>query len=123
MIPFAQPWQVLHFWDSDGVFAGWYVNLESEKQRDRLGLVAVDWYLDLVISADFTVEWKDEAEAAAAVHTEYLREGDLVRARRTGESIATDPRAFVESLGRWDISHPPERNEQPLELPLGWDAL
>ncbi|MFK3835803.1 DUF402 domain-containing protein [Microbacterium sp. NPDC087868] len=122
MIPLTQPWQVLHFWNPDGTFAGWYVNLESEKHRDRLGLVAVDWHLDLLISADYEVEWKDEDEAAAAVQTEYLREEDLVRARSAGDLIAADPRSFIRDLGLWHLSYPPKTPEPALELPPGWDV-
>lgn len=122
VIPIAQPWQVLHFWDAEGAFAGWYVNLESTKRRDQLGLVAVDWHLDLVISPDFEVQWKDEDEAAAALETEYLREEDLALARRTGESIAANARKFIDALGRWDLFRPPETFEQPLSLPPGWEV-
>jgi predicted RNA-binding protein associated with RNAse of E/G family len=121
VIPLAQPCQVLHFWNADGAFTGWYINLESQKRRDRLGLTAVDWHLDLVISPDFQVEWKDEEEAAAAVETEYLREEDLDEARRAGETIAADPRAFIEDLGRWDLSQSPESAGAALALPPGWD--
>ncbi|WP_162829126.1 DUF402 domain-containing protein [Microbacterium foliorum] len=123
VIPLAEPWQVLHFWNADGTFAGWYVNLESEKRRDRLGLVAVDWHLDVLISADFEAEWKDEDEAAAAVKTEYLRDEDLDHARRTGEAIMADPRSFIDALGRWDVTHSPAVSEPALTLPVGWDVL
>lgn len=27
VIPIDRPFQVLHFWDDDGAFAGWYINL------------------------------------------------------------------------------------------------
>lgn len=122
VIPLGQQWQVLHFWDANGAFTGWYVNLESVKRRDRLGLVAVDWHLDLVISPDFHVDWKDEDEAAAAVRTEYLRDEDLDEARSTGEAIAADPRAFIEELGRWDLSRSPASAGAALALPPGWDV-
>lgn len=121
VIPLEQPWQVLHFWNPDGTFAGWYVNLESEKSQDRLGVSAVDWHLDLLISAEFEVEWKDEEEAEVAARTEYLREDDLRRARDVGEAIVSDPRSFIDRLGRWDLTRSPEAAGPPLSLPPGWD--
>ncbi|MFJ4076957.1 MULTISPECIES: DUF402 domain-containing protein [unclassified Curtobacterium] len=123
VIPLDEPWQVVHFWDASGTFTGWYVNLESTKQKHRLGVTAVDWHLDLLISPTFEVAWKDEDEAKAAVRTQYLREQDLLRARRTAEQIAGDPRGFVDSLGHWDTFRPHTNMHEPLVLPNGWDAL
>ncbi|TCU46905.1 uncharacterized protein DUF402 [Curtobacterium sp. PhB146] len=114
---------MVHFWDASGTFTGWYVNLESTKQKHRLGVTAVDWHLDLLISPTFEVAWKDEDEAKAAVRTQYLREQDLLRARRTAEQIAGDPRGFVDSLGHWDTFRPHTNMHEPLVLPNGWDAL
>lgn len=122
VIPYRERWQVLHFWDADGVFTGWYVNLESEKRVDQHGVVAVDWHLDLLIAPDFEVTWKDEDEAAAAVGTEYLREQDLTAARRTGERIAADPRRFIDSVGHWEDRRPSSEAGRALALPTGWDT-
>jgi hypothetical protein len=35
VIPVDEPFQVLHFWDEHGDFAGWYVNFEAPKRRSR----------------------------------------------------------------------------------------
>lgn len=42
VMPAHQPYQVLHFWDDAGAFAGWYVNFESRKTRRGARLDAVD---------------------------------------------------------------------------------
>lgn len=122
VIPWDEPWQVLHFWDQHGGFSGWYVNLESEKQRDHLGVTSVDWHLDLLVSPDFVVTWKDEDEAEAAVGTEYLRERDLEAARETGQAIARDPEGFVDAVGHWEDFRPAPGLDRPLALPDGWDS-
>ena len=102
VIPLRERWQVLHFWDTQSHrFLGWYVNLESEKTRHDSSIDAVDWHLDLLISPDFVVTWKDEDEAAAAAGTPYLRIEDLQNARATGEAIAADPRDFINRIGDW----------------------
>lgn len=51
VIPIAEPFQVIHFWNDDGVFTGWYVNFEALKIRSGSCLDTVDWHLDLWISA------------------------------------------------------------------------
>lgn len=110
VIPLRERWQVLHFWDTQTrKFLGWYVNLESEKTRHESSIDAVDWHLDLLISPDFVVTWKDEDEAAAAAGTPYLRIEDLHNARATGEAIAADPRYFIDRIGDWrDYEPDPE---------------
>lgn len=123
VVPWDEPWQVLHFWDEAGEFSGWYVNLESEKQRDHLGVTSVDWHLDLLISPGYAVSWKDEDEAAAAVQTEYLREQDLEAARETGEAIARDPEGFIDAIGHWEDFRPAADLRRPAVLPDGWEDL
>jgi hypothetical protein len=122
VIPRDEPWQVLHFWDEGGTFTGWYVNLESGKQRDHLGVTSVDWHLDLLISPEYVVTWKDEDEAEAAVRTEYLREQDLAAARETGAAIAAEPQRFIDAIGHWQGFRPGEELRRPLSLPDGWDG-
>ncbi|MFT4235351.1 MAG: DUF402 domain-containing protein [Microbacterium sp.] len=117
VIPVHEQWQVIHFWNQqDGSFAGWYVNLESTKRRDGDRLDAVDWHLDLTISPDFEIAWKDEDEAAAALGTPYMRDEDLAAARAVGEHIAADPRALIDTIGDWRGFTPPSR-WHPLALP------
>ncbi|WP_164743517.1 DUF402 domain-containing protein [Microbacterium sulfonylureivorans] len=119
VVPLRERWQVLHFWnDATGDFLGWYVNLESEKLRREASIDAVDWHLDLLISPDFVVTWKDEDEAAAAAGTPYLRVEDLNSARATGEAIASDPRGFIARIGDWRDCRPdPELGALTLPRP------
>ncbi|MEV4347943.1 methyltransferase domain-containing protein [Actinoplanes sp. NPDC049596] len=47
---------------ADGVFDGWYVNLEAPFTRTGDGVQTTDSVLDIVVSADRQWRWKDAAE-------------------------------------------------------------
>ncbi|MET0813498.1 MAG: DUF402 domain-containing protein [Microbacterium sp.] len=115
VVPLREHWQVLHFWDAAGEFLGWYVNLESPKTRRESSIDAVDWYLDLLISPEYVVTWKDEEEADAAAGTPYLRVEDLRSARAAGEAIASDPRGLIDHIGDWR-NYRPDPDYSPLLL-------
>jgi hypothetical protein len=119
VIPLGECWQVIHFWDAAGEFLCWYVNLESRKRVLGHAVESVDWHLDLLISPEFEVDWKDRDEAAAALGTPYLRDDDFQAAQAVGESIAANPREFIDAVGDWrDFRAPDEWG--PLDLPRGW---
>ncbi|MFB6724121.1 DUF402 domain-containing protein [Kribbella sp. NPDC056345] len=67
--PTGKPWSVWYFWGSDGDFRGWYVNLEDPHTRDLEGrrTTTQDHVLDLWITPDREVHWKDEDELEGAV--------------------------------------------------------
>ena len=54
-------------WDDRWALRGWYVNLQDELRRTPIGFDTQDHVLDLWISVDGTVSWKDEDEFADAV--------------------------------------------------------
>lgn len=87
VIPMDESYQVLHFWDDDGEFIGWYVNLETPKTRHNRRLDAVDWHLDLLIDPHGSPQWKDEEEALTAVSAGYLDPDDLAAGRAVGQRI------------------------------------
>jgi len=112
---------VLHFWDPrTHEFLGWYVNLESVKHVDAEHIDTVDWHLDLLISPDFAVTWKDEDEVDAAMGTSYLRDEDVAAARAVGRRIEEDPRALIDAIGDWRDYKPPT-SWGLLSLPEDWD--
>ena len=119
VIPMNEYWQVIHFWDAAGQFLGWYVNLESRKTRTTHAVDAVDWSLDLLISPEFEVTWKDVDEAAAALGTPYLRDDDLTAAQAVGGAIEANPRALIDSIGDWRDFRAPG-TWVPLDLPEHW---
>src|SRR5216117_3027777 len=51
---------LLHFWQEDGRFAGWYVNLQAPLRPSRHGFDTEDHLLDVWVAADGSWRWKDE---------------------------------------------------------------
>ncbi len=54
-------------WSADGVFQGWYVNLQSRLTRTRLGFDFRDHQLDVIVDPDRSWKWKDRDELDLAV--------------------------------------------------------
>ena len=82
---------VWHFWNGDGSFRGWYVNLEDWWRTDD-GVDAYDHLLDIWAYPDGHWEWKDEDDLAesidAGIFTAHEAEGS---ARRANACLATGP--------------------------------
>jgi hypothetical protein len=119
VIPVGSTYQVLHFWQDDGTFAGWYVNLEAPTRRRGTRLDTVDWHLDLWIDPAGTATWKDEDEARAAVAAGHLSERDLELAWRTGEQLIARWGDWLELIGDWRSFRPPA-GWVALDLPGDW---
>jgi predicted RNA-binding protein associated with RNAse of E/G family len=85
------PWSVWLFWDEDGTFEGWYVNLEAVHRREGRHLFSSDHVLDVWITADGEVRMKDEDELAAAVQQGLF-------SPEQGREIEGDARAAVEAF-------------------------
>lgn len=120
VIPNSEPFQVLHFWDDDGSFAGWYVNFEAPRSRTGNRVDSVDWYLGLWLDPDGTPTWKDEEEAEMAVASAYLDQADLDTARTAGAAILKDLDGWLRMIGDWREYVPPPEWSSPLALPDDW---
>jgi hypothetical protein len=106
------------FTHEDGMFRGWYVNLEQPWTRTDVGFDTRDHTLDIVIDPDGEWHWKDEDELEAAVDQgHHLREeADAIRAE--GERVLAD---WPFPTG-WEDWRPPAEWE-PAQLPAGWDGV
>ncbi len=93
--PTGRPWSVWCFWADDGSFRGWYVNLEDPHRRDGAGIVTQDHVLDLWITPDRIVHWKDEDELEGAVAAGRYSAADADRFR-------ADARAVEQLVSRWE---------------------
>ncbi len=118
-MPKDRPYQVLHFWDADGRFKGWYVNFEAPRVRTGSRLDSADWHLDLCIEPDLRPRWKDADEAAAALATPHLAAQDYALARATGEAIIDRLDRWPEPIGDWRDFRPDPDWRTP-ELPSDW---
>jgi hypothetical protein len=105
------------FWQADGSFRGWYVNLE-DWWRDRDGVDAYDHQLDIWVRPDGSWEWKDEDDLAASVEVGIFTPEDAVAIRREGERV----------IGEWPFptgweEWRPDPSWPIPELSDGWDVV
>ncbi len=120
-----RPWQLLHFFDERGDLAYWYVDFETLKSPDgHGGWTTTDLELDLVIRPDFSTEWKDEDEFAAALQQGFLDPEVVGGLLPLAEEIHRAPESFIRSLPDWrDFAG--AHGLTPLELPAvaSWKPL
>ncbi len=86
--PPGVPWSVWLSWTDDWEFQGWYVNLEAVMQRGAGESVTEDHILDLIVTPDRHVSWKDEDELKAAVLGQHFTEEQAARIRADGRAAA-----------------------------------
>jgi Protein of unknown function (DUF402) len=75
------------FFEPDGTFMCWYVNLEIPRGRTEHTTDRSDGALDVVVAPDRSWRWKDEDEADAAVTAGRITAADLTRLRAEGERV------------------------------------
>ncbi|NUR97058.1 MAG: DUF402 domain-containing protein [Kribbellaceae bacterium] len=111
--PPGKPWSVWCFWDADGTFRGWYVNLEREHVRDWAArrTSTVDHVLDLWINPDRTIEWKDEDELEGAVEAGRFTPAEA-------ERIIADAHAAIRDIEAWTA--PFSDGWETWTAPAGW---
>jgi hypothetical protein len=118
---------VWFFFDEQGRFANWYVNLEERATRWDDGAVAgvdiVDQDLDIVVRPDRTFQWKDEdefTERLAFPEHYWVPDEQAVRAegRRVIKVVEAGEFPFD---GTWTDFVPDPSWTVPTDLPQGWD--
>ncbi|MEV6900245.1 DUF402 domain-containing protein [Amycolatopsis sp. NPDC051372] len=87
MIPEGQWSSVWWFFEPDGTFRDWYVNLEIPLGRTASGPDRIDGVLDVVVTPGIGWRWDDEDEAEEALAAGRLTAGQLDRLRAEGERI------------------------------------
>ncbi|GGM54213.1 hypothetical protein GCM10012275_26630 [Longimycelium tulufanense] len=75
------------FFEPDGTFHHWYVNLEVPVGRTAHTVDRRDGVLDLRVSPDRGWEWKDEDEAGAAVDAGLFTAAEMAQLRAEGERM------------------------------------
>lgn len=96
--PFDDAYSLRWFFAADGTFTGWYVNLEAPQVRwddgDLAGVDTSDHELDLVVTPDRQVIWKDEAAFAERTgHPRYWDAAQAAAIRAVGTALADRARA------------------------------
>ncbi|GAA0960830.1 DUF402 domain-containing protein [Kribbella koreensis] len=119
--PAGKPWSVWHFWSSDETFLGWYVNLESEHQRDLEAkrTTSQDYVLDLWIHPDRRIEWKDEDELEGAVAAGRYTQAEADRITASAHTAIQDIEAWTTPFSEdWQSWRPDPHLRLP-EAPTG----
>jgi protein associated with RNAse G/E len=121
-IPPSTSYSVLWFFDTDGDFFGWYVNLETPSRRWSDGLDRWDLALDICVAPDRTWMWKDEDEFRERTgHPDYWTEAEAAAIRSEGErAIALIEAGTFPFDGSW-TDFKPEPAWEPASLPPMWD--
>ena len=115
------------FWDDDGVFKDWYVNLEERAVRwddgQVAGLDVVDQDLDVVVHPDRSWEWKDEDEFTERLTIpEHYWVADEQAVRAEGRRVIKIAEAGEFPFdGTWTDFVPDPSWTIPPDLPSGWD--
>jgi hypothetical protein len=109
---------ILLFFDGDGEFEHWYVNLEGPLLRSAVGFDLEDHFLDLLVEPDGSYRWLDEDELAAAVAAGLLTAEDAAAARAEGERVLAEW-PFPTGWEEWR----PDPRWKPPRLPAGWDVV
>jgi hypothetical protein len=104
------------FWDLDGRFVAWYVNLQAPLAVRGNRFDTTDWALDIVVDPDGTWHWKDEDEFEEAIELGVFADaGSAAAVRREGERVIAD----APWPTGWEDWRPPA-DWLPLSLPSDW---
>lgn len=87
LVPEGQWSSVWWFFEPDGSFRDWYVNLEVPLGADDTGVDRADGVLDLAVSPDGSWKWKDQDEALAAMRAGRFSAEQMRRLRAEGERM------------------------------------
>jgi Protein of unknown function (DUF402) len=125
--PPAEPFSVWFFFDPDGQFGSWYVNLERPGTRwddgTLAGIDTVDYDLDLVVAPDRRWRWKDEEEFREHLaHPDVYWVDDEAAVRADGERVVKliEAGAFPFDGTGCDF-RPDPAWDVPAQMPAGWD--
>jgi Protein of unknown function (DUF402) len=111
------------WWEADGTFLGWYVNLEEPWRRAAVGFDSRDYILDLILWANGQHEWKDaeqlEEAVQAGVVTRTEADAAWAEGRRVLQRARTGASPFSDGWEQWR----PDPTWRAPELVPGWDRV
>jgi predicted RNA-binding protein associated with RNAse of E/G family len=110
------------FFDEDGQFRRWYINLEAPAVRWSGGVDLEDHALDIWISRDRSWQWKDEDELAERTgHPSYWDASEVPAIWAEGKRVIALAEAGVYPFdGTW-VDFTPDPDWTPTTLPSDWD--
>jgi Protein of unknown function (DUF402) len=115
----GEAYSLLHFFNPDGSFRGWYFNFEGLLLRTPLGFDFEDEILDLWVERDRSWKWLDEDELEEALRGGIVERGEAAALRERGNKALAQLDALLPT--GWEDWRPDPGWGLP-ELPPGWDA-
>lgn len=111
-------------WDHDSdEFLGWYVNFELPFQRSPIGFDTLDLELDLVVSPDYGLRWKDAAEYEDAVRRGFIIAPMAEQIAKSKEVVLHKLEQRVEPFDASWVDWVPDANWTIPELHPLWGKL
>ena len=112
------------FFTSDGIFDGWYVNLQTRATRWWGGMDIRDHALDVLVAPDRSWRWKDEDEFAERTgHPLFWDEQGAQAIRAEGEQVIAAAAAGAFPFDGTLCDFRPDPSWPPTDLPWWWDQL
>ena len=110
-------------WSRERVFQGWYVNMQSDLLRTKLGFDLRDHQLDILVEPSRQWHWKDEEELSGCVEDGRIDQSLAEDIRAEGvhavEEIEGNGSPFSDGWENWrpdsSLPHPELRDD--------WDDL
>ncbi len=125
--PPGQAHSVWFFFEPDGAFRSWYINLDAPAVRwddgHAAGVDTVDYFLDVVVAPDRTWRWKDEEEFAHHLaHPDVYWVDDADAVREEGERVIKLVEAGEFPFDGSGTEYRPNGSWSiPAAMPVGWD--
>jgi hypothetical protein len=118
----GDPYSVQAFWNEEGRFVGWYINLQDELRWTDIGYDTRDHALDLILGEDLaSFIWKDEDELASLIELGVFTADEGTQFRRDGEAVLELMHRGASWWAPWRDRAPDDWGLAP-ELPHGWDV-
>lgn len=119
----GDPYSAQAFWNEEGRFVGWYINLQDPLSWTNLGYDTRDHALDLIVGEDLASWlWKDEDELEALTRLGVFTPDEAVAIRANGEAVVDLVRAGRPWWAPWRTWEPEPSSAIP-RLPDGWDVV
>ncbi len=119
----GDPYAAMGFWNEEGTFVAWYINLQDPMRRTPIGFDSRDHFLDLIVGEDLASwMWKDEDELDAGVKMGLFGADEAARIRRNGEQVIDLVRRGKTWWGEWRGWTPDPSWAIP-SLPEGWNQF
>jgi len=118
LTPFGRHYSIRLIRSANGLFRGWYVNLQAMLAESALGFDTTDWQLDLWIPEGREAEWKDADDLERALALGIMSEEEGRLTREEGHRVLEEW-PFPTGWEGWcpDLTWP-----TPV-LPDGWDVV